>query len=619
MADSPITDEVGVVTFEITSGGSKLKDAYQVQSIHVRNEVNKIPTAKIVLLDGDPSTQDFPISDSEDLIPGKEIEIKVGYKSNNESIFKGIVVNHGISLSEHGGPKLEVEIKDKALKLTVGRKNTYFEKKKDSDIISSIISDAGLSADVEATTVENPMVVQHYTSDWDFLMTRADINGKLVTVSDGKVTVAKPNVSASAVLTTTYGADLLRFSAEMNSRTQLSAVQGTAWDQKNQAIVQNTGAKPSVNAQGNLDSSKLADVLGVSNFGLQSAGAVDSDSLKAWSDAQFLKSWMNKITGTASFQGSAKAVPGCIVEFQGVGERFNGNAFISGVEHEVANGNWVTTVKIGLTDEWYTEKQNIDAPSASGQLPGVDGLTIGKVKQLDSDPDNEFRILITLPLMQDDSNGVWARLSNFYATNTAGTFFIPEVDDEVVVGFLNGDPRFPIILGSLYSSKIKPGKDVDGNDYALTADNYTKAFLTKALNKIEFNDQDKIITVTTPGENKMVWDDKDKSITAQDQNGNSIVMNSDGIELKDKTGNKITMSSSGIEINSPKDVKVVATQDINNQATSNIQLQATQNFEAKGLQVSLSADTSFTAKGNASAELSASGQTTVKGAMVMIN
>ncbi len=619
MADSPLKADVGVVTFEITSGGSKIKDYYQVLSVHITKEANRIPKAIIKIIDGNPSTQNFPISDSEDFAPGKEIEIKAGYVSNNESIFKGVIIKHSLSIQEGTGPTLEVEVKDKTVKLTVGRKNKYYEKKKDSDIIKSIISDAGLSADATATTVQHPMIVQHYCSDWDFIMSRADINGQILLVEGGKVTVTKPKVSESAVLKVSYGIDLLTFSADLNAQTQLSAVSGTSWAMKDQKIVQNKGAKPSVNSQGNIDSSKLADVLGVKEFGLQSVGEIDKDSLKAWADAQFQKSWLNKITGEASFQGSSKAIPGCIIEFAGVGERFNGSAFISGVEHDISEGKWITTVRLGLPDQWYAEKPNIEAPDASGLLPGVDGLTIGKVKQLDKDPDSEFRIMVTLPLMQDDSKGVWARLANFYATNGAGTFFIPEIDDEVVVGFLNSDPRFPVVLGALYSSKNKPGKDTEGNDLALTKDNYTKAIITKEKNTIEFDDKNKIITITTPGKNKAAFDDKDKSITLKDENSNSVVLNKDGIELKDKTGNKITMSSSGIEINSPKNITIKATQNIKSTATQNINCEATQNFEAKGLQVQLTANTSLTAKGNASAELSASGNTTVKGAMVMIN
>ncbi|MEE4286863.1 MAG: hypothetical protein V2I31_11965, partial [Mariniphaga sp.] len=69
----------------------------------------------------------------------------------------------------------------------------------------------------------------------------------------------------------------------------------------------------------------------------------------------------------------------------------------------------------------------------------------------------------------------------------------------------------------------------------------------------------------------------------------------------------------------PGDINIKSKKNVNIEATSNISLKATSDFKAEGLSVDLSAQTSFTAKGNASAELSASGQTTVKGAMVMIN
>lgn len=619
MANSPIDGDVGVVTLEVSSEGTKVSDTYLIRSIRTKNDINRIPTATLIISDGSPATEDFPVSESSDFEPGKEIEIKVGYESKNESIFKGIVIKHSISFDESGAPELEIIIKDKALKMTVARKNAYFKEKLDSDMMSSLISNAGLSADVEATSITYPMIVQHYTTDWDFLLSRADVNGYLVIVENGKVTAKPPQTSESAVLTVTYGMDLNEFKGELNADTQLSAVGAKAWDHSTQALVENTGATPSLNSQGNIASSKLADVLGVTDFNFQSGADVDSDSLKAWSDAQLLKSWMNRITGHAVFQGSEKAKPGVLIEFAGVGDRFNGDAFISGVEHQVDNGNWRTRVTIGMNTDWHISKPDVVAPMTSGLLPGINGLMIGKVKQLEEDPDNEFRILVKIPMMQDDANGIWARLSTFYATNGAGTFFVPEVDDEVVVGFLNNDPRFPIILGALYSSQLPPGKDVDGTDYAMTADNFTKAFLTKGQNKIEFNDDKKIITITTPGKNKVVFDDDDQSITVLDQHQNKIYTNTDGIALTDKNSNKITMNSSGIELNTPKDLKLVATGNIDIQSTGNTSIKATGNADIKGMQVSASADTTFTAKGTASAEVSASGNLTLKGAMVMIN
>ena len=222
---------------------------------------------------------------------------------------------------------------------------------------------------------------------------------------------------------------------------------------------------------------------------------------------------------------------------------------------------------------------------------------IGKVKQLDQDPLNENRILVVLPMMQDDNNAIWVRIATYYATNKKGNFFIPEIDDEVVIGFLNSDPNSPIILGSLYSSKIPP-------PYELTADNFTKAIVTKNDCKIEFDDDKKIITIQTPGENEIVISDDAKGITAKDQNKNTITTNADGISIKDSNSNEIVMSAAGIEIKSSSDIKLSTSAG---------------DVTIAGLNITNTAQVAIKSSGQASAEISASGQTTIKGAMVMIN
>ena len=182
---------------------------------------------------------------------------------------------------------------------------------------------------------------------------------------------------------------------------------------------------------------------------------------------------------------------------------------------------------------------------------------------------------------------MWARLGSFYATKDGGAFFYPEIDDEVVLGFLDNDPRYPVILGSLYSSS-RPG--------ALTPDatNSTKAIITHGGLRCVLDDKNQVITLQTPGGNQLVLSDKDKSILLQDMNNNSI-----------------KLSSSGIELSSKSDIKITADQSITEKAT--------QNVTVTGMKISLTADTEFTAKGGATATLEASGETIIKGAMVMIN
>ncbi|MFT6844603.1 MAG: Rhs element Vgr protein [Flavobacteriales bacterium] len=619
MAKSPINDDVGLLSLEVSSEGSKIPETYQLQSLNVQQQLNRIAKAQLMFFDGSGPKQDFIISDAKEFEPGKKITIKLGYKNKTKEVYTGIVISTKVIISEGEGPQFEVMLKDEAIKMTIGRKNAFFTKKKDSEIIKGLIGEHSLNASVKATEYVNPTLIQHYCTDWDFLLSRAELNGFVVTTTAGKIEVEKPTLSAKEVLKVTYGIDMNSFDAELNASTQIKSVQGTSWDYTKQEIVQSKSANPTVNKQGNIPSDKLSKVLGLGKFELQTGANVPPDVLKSWADAQIQKSWLNRITGTASFQGNASVVPGCVVLFDGVGDRFNGKAYISKVDHRVSNGNWETFVHMGMPNDWHIEKPDVTAPLAGGLLPGQHGLSIGIVSKLDEDPDKEFRIKIKLPLLQKDSEGVWARLGTLSGGVGSGTIFVPSVGDEVIVGFINDDPGNPIILGSVYSSTRTPANDLEDKKFSLTPENHRRAIVTPEKNRIEFDDKKKVITVSTPGKNKIIADDEAKGVTVIDQHENKIVLDDKGINLTDKNGNKIVMDSSGIAITSAKEIKLDAGTNLSGAAKQNIDLKATSNFTGAGLSVKLNANTEFKATGNASAEISASGTTTVKGAMVMIN
>jgi Rhs element Vgr protein len=318
-------------------------------------------------------------------------------------------------------------------------------------------------------------------------------------------------------------------------------------------------------------------------------------ALTGWAQAAQQKAALARIRGRMRFRGNASAVPDSLIQVAGVGARFSGSVYVSAVEHSLSNGSWTTEAEFGLRPDWHMARDDVAAPLNGGLLPGISGLQIGVVLKLDGDPEGEQRIQVNVPVLQAQTQGVWARLLQFYASNAFGAFFLPEVGDEVLLGYLNGDPSHPVVLGSLYSSSRKP-------PYTLEAQNNTKAIVTRALHKIEFNEQDKIITVTTPGNNQVVLDDKNQSITVQDQHNNSI-----------------KLSSAGIALNSQSDIKLTAQGGVTVTANAAINLTAQAELKAAGLNVTCEAQVGFTGKGSATAELSAAGQTTVKGAMVMIN
>lgn len=598
MADSPNKSAKDLVTYKILSGGSQIKETYQVFKISIDYALNTIPTASISMIDGDVSEKDFEAANSTDFVPGKEIEIQAGYDGENKTIFKGIVVSMRISLDADKGSVFEISCRDKAILMTEARKNTYYSKVKDSDIISALIGNqSGLSSDVDSTAFEHALLVQYDTTDWDFMMIRADVNGLVVSVNQGKVKVKKPDTSSSPVLLLTYGVDIISFEADLNAVDQVTGVAAYSWDAATQKIVTGSGSEPSSASIGNLNGKKLGSDLGVEKETLTTSAQVDASLLKSWADAKLLKTRLASLTGSATFLGSPLVQPNSIIEISGVGDRFSGNAFVSAVTHLIYEGKWTSEIRFGIEDEWFASKPNVNPMPASGLSTLIGGLMIGKVKKLDADPKNENRIQVTLPMMQDDTNAIWARMASYYSTNKKGNFFIPEIDDEVVLGFLNNDPNYPIVLGSLYSSKNPP-------PYDMSADNFIKAIVTKSECKIEFDDDKKVINIQTPGRNKITFSDEEKTITLSDQNGNSMKTSSEGISIEDKNSNKITMSASGIEISSNSNIKISSSGG---------------DVKVSGLNVTTSAEIAMKSTGNASAEFSASGQTTIKGAIVMIN
>ncbi|MEO1261783.1 MAG: type VI secretion system tip protein VgrG [Bacteroidota bacterium] len=594
MPSSPVIPDSDLVTIGVKSNGSPIDGTIEIISIHIDNQVNKVPYCLIEVMDGNPETEDFPVSDGETFVPGAEIEVLAGYENDNSSIFKGVVIEHSIRIKRTRGPVLLVVCKDKSVKMTVGRNNAYFTETTDSEIISKLIGDHDLDADVTSTSNQLKEVVQYYATDWDFIIARAEVNGLIVTASDGTVSVKDPDDETDAVLTLTYGNDIFEFDAVIDAQSQLSSVQSSAWDVESQEVVSGESSVSNFDI-GNLSSSTLAEVIGLDTFKQQTYGTLENDMLTSWSKAKATKSKYAKVLGNIKFQGSQLAVPGKLLELKGVGKRFSGSAFVSGVVHEIGDGNWVTTAKIGLSSNWFTETVRTEAAVASGLLPGMQGLQIGKVKQINEDPDSEFRVLVNLPLIQSSDDGVWARLSTFYATNNAGAFFYPEVDDEVVVGFFNDDPRYPVILGSMYSSG-RPAPSTPEEE------NNTKEFVSREQLKVIFDEEQKAITIITPNENQMVFNDEEESITIKDQNGNSI-----------------EMSPEGIKINSPASIQITADESITMSGTAEVSISSEGELSMSGLSISASADTELSASADASLSLSSAGELSITGTLVTIN
>lgn len=538
---------MSVIVTTILSEGKEMDPAYGLISLEVTKELNRVPTAQLQLQDGDVARAERPISDSSFFEPGKEIEIKLGFVGiGDETVFKGIVVRHGIE-STLQGSRLTIDLKDRASKLTNGRKSAVFRDQTDSDAIQKILNDAGVPAgEIAATRPSHPELVQYRCSDWDFLLSRADVLGLVVAVDDGEVSVKEMKPGGGARRRFKFGVDEIHeLTMEIDGTGQPQSVESVGWDLEKLEPTSTSKADPVATPLGNVDGGDLARKVGGATLALAHLVPMSDQELKAWADAAMAKARLSMVRGRLTIPGTASIKLLDVVELASVGQRFDGEAMVTLVHHTVEEGQWKTEVRLGLDPDWFHHRAHIAETPAAGLLPPVNGLQIGVVEEHEDDPDDEYRVKVKLPAIDEV---VWARLATPEAGKDRGYFFRPEPGDEVVLGFFNGDPRQPVILGAMFGSRNEP-HDLVKN---LSDKNVHKAIITKKGTMIAFVDEDKAsLVIETKDHNRILLDDDEKLIELEDQHGNRITMNEDGItlrsakDLKIEARGKIDVSAAG--------------------------------------------------------------------------
>ncbi|MBC1237987.1 type VI secretion system tip protein VgrG [Nostoc sp. 2RC] len=528
----------GVVTVTILNDGSIMNPEYNVMSIDIIKEVNKIPIAQIILLDGDATKREFAISNTDFFQPGNNIEIKLRYegeRQNEATVFAGIVVRHSLQADQYGS-LLTVDLKDAAFKLTHQRKSAVFREMTDNEIINKIIEPWGLEiTSIAATKPKHKEMVQYYCTDWDFIVSRADVNGHWVLADDGKITVQQPNLNGLPKNSFEYGiSDIYEFEMSADIRHQYATVESTAWDVKTQSISPLQKAKAFSLSQGNLKAEELAKTIGADNYQLIYSGQLNDEETQIWADAKLRKSRFSMLNGRLKVPGFADIKPGQLMEIAGISKRFNGKTLVTAIRHQVNEQGWQTDIQFGLSADFFAQQNHniVDIPAA-GLVPAIHGLQIGIVENYEDDRQQQFRVKVRIPSIEKDGI-IWARLASVDAGNERGIFFRPELGDEVILGFINDDPRQAIILGAVHSEKnaLPP-------DFTVTQENNKKGIVTKKSLKILFDDEKKLIEISTP-------------------NGNSFKLSEEaqGINLVDENGNTMTMNAQGLKLESPEDITI---------------------------------------------------------------
>lgn len=564
------------LSFKIMIDGEDLAEIAEVISIHLEKQFCKIPTAQITLYYGSLLNNTFADDEGNAIAVGSEIEISA---SNDTCLFKGLIVRKSVSLTNRKS-LLTLTVKNKAYRMAQSRWNHVFANVTDSDIIEQIIQKYSIGCDVESTSYQHELVTQCNCTDWDFLNLKADANGLLVFADDEKISVMKPNPGSANHEINGYDS-ILSFDAQIDGRNAFSGIKASSWNynsqEKQDVEVQNSDSFK----QGNTTTGQLADKLKNEMLNINFLSSfVDTEAMTGKMNGMMMRYNLSRIIGKVKIYGILSSKPGECVTFSGVGENFNGDAFITSVEMDFTDGAWTTTLGFGMEETpYFWAYDDVNAAPSSELGAAVYGLQLGKVTAVEGDPADEFRIKVSLPCFDGDYTEVWARVAMPDAGESRGIFFYPEVDDEVVIGFVDQNPNNPIVLGTLHSSKRSAPQ-------TLSDDNNMKGIYLKSEIKLEFNEEDKIVNLETPGGNKLVLNDKDGKIEIVDSNGNQITMDNQGITIK---------------------------------SAGKIAVEASQDMSMKGVNITAEAQAQLKASGSAQTELSSSGIMVVKGSLVQIN
>lgn len=469
----------GQFVITILSNGEEMDFRYEVMSVVTDNPANRIASAQVTILDtGNPATnlRFLDISDAEFFRPGNEFEIKLGYleqpRGNDEQVFTGILVKHRIRISSKGA-YLVLSLKAAAIGMTRVRRNVVFPQgMTDSRIVEKIISeyDRVAAGSIDAGGyAHSGETVQHYCMDWDFILSRAAANGRWVLCDGNRISVVAPTVKPAADLLMDFSIeDCYSADMEISILDQVASVTAGAWDLAEQALLETQQTQAGQTDQGDLSPGDLARALGIPDVRLQSLVDADAEEVESWAGARLLQCLLSLYRGTLALPGTTALKTGDTIEFSGLNERFNGKTIISAIRQEVSvEGGWQTHVQFGLSAGWIQHARMMTDADAAGLVPGIHGLQVGIVQKFSKDQAGKYRIPVLIPAFspapgtaQETDGIVLARLGKLDAGAGRGAFFHPESGDEVILGFVNNDPRQPVILGSLHSPKNKPPDDV---------------------------------------------------------------------------------------------------------------------------------------------------------------
>ena len=514
---------------------------------------------------------------------------------------------------DNGGTFTVLRGYDPAHRLFRGRRTESYTQMTASDIATKVARRAGLKPDaVSSTSTVFEHVSQAGTSDWELLDSLARDAGYEISVRDGKFSFGPPAAAGGAPpgsdpnhpLVLQLGADLLRFRAVLTSAEQVKEVEVRGWDTSSKKAL--TTTVPAKTTVADLPEAKPADLAHV--FGDPVYVSTDVPHRTQAEVDTAGAALAEVIAGAfAEFVGVARGNPAlrarAAVTVENLGAPFDGKYTVTTSRHRFDPTTGYTTT-FGVSGAHDRSLLGLAGGNA-GPPRAPAGVVVGQVSDV-NDPEEQGRVKLTLPWLSDTYVSAWARTVQPGAGKDRGAMVVPEVGDEVLVTFEQGDLRRPYVLGGLYNGIDLPSnKGIPVIDPGSGAVN-RRSVVSRNGHRIDLLDQDG----KTEGISLASGDDK-VSLTL-DATKTKVTVHADGtVLIEGSKGIVVDSSSSKLELKGGE-VSITATNGVTvDGGGGKVSVQAGSQLQLKGATTSL--------EGSARTEIKGGAMCSVQAALVKIN
>lgn len=458
-------------------------------------------------------------------------------------LLTGVVTALELELDESGTYTV-VRGLDETYKLLRGARVAAYQNMTLADVVARVAQRAGLkpgTVDVAGPVLDH--VAQANVSDWEFVRGLAEEAGAQAYVRDGMLHVARPAEAGGAPdasaradrdpLVLERGANLLRCRASVSAAEQVSEVEVRGWDVRGKrALVGRAPAGESSTLALGVTAAEVTAPLGEARHVVTDGGYGTQERVD-----RAAKALAERIAGSfaeleAVVRGNPEVRAGTAVALNAVGAPFEGRYTVTSSRHVFdALRGYETWITVSGQQERSLYGLTGGGPGAGRGAGGLVNATVTDTQ----DPEGSGRVKVTFPWLSDEYASDWARTAQAAGTG-GGEPYIPEVGDEVVVGFELGRLDRPYVLGGLYNGQDRPsgGGAVDPTSGAVDR----RAFASKGGHRLELLD-------AAGGAQGVRLRTGDGKLTIDlDQSGTAVTIGSDG-SVRITAKEKVSITASG--------------------------------------------------------------------------